>query len=64
MSNVIKTIFKISKESKDAANITIGTPTDFKHNISVVFDKEKNDFIGLPEEWRTLLEENKIKYNI
>jgi hypothetical protein len=29
--------------------------------ISVAYDKEKNDYIGLPEEWRSLLEENKIR---
>jgi hypothetical protein len=46
---------------RDGSNIVIGQPTDFKHNIQVKFDKEKNDFVGLPQEWRSLLEKNNIK---
>lgn len=59
-----------SKENKDYSSngtnssngdMRIGTPTNFKHNIQVKHDKEKNEFIGLPSEWRSLLEKNNIK---
>ena len=59
-----------SKENKDFSpngnnssngDMRIGTPTNFKHNIQVKHDKEKNEFIGLPSEWRSLLEKNNIK---
>lgn len=53
--------FKKSKETDDS-DLKIGTPTNFKHNIQVKHDKEKNEFIGLPNEWRSLLERNNIKY--
>ena len=35
----------------------IGNPTDFHHNIRVVFNKENNSFDGLPDDWRVLLDE-------
>lgn len=54
--------FMKSKEKEDSSDIKIGTPTNFKHNIQVKHDKEKNQFIGLPDEWRYLLEKNNIKY--
>ena len=44
-----------------ANDLKIGQPTDFKHNINVTHDKAKNEFIGLPNEWRSLLEKNNIK---
>ncbi len=58
-----------SKENKDYSSngnssngdMRIGTPTNFKHNIQVKHDKERNEFIGLPSEWRSLLEKNNIK---
>ena len=67
MSNVLKALFKIPSkggtESKDKdVDLRISEPQDFKHNIKVSYDKEKNDFIGLPEDWRKLLDENKIKF--
>jgi hypothetical protein len=43
------------------SDLKIGTPTNFKHNIQVKHDKERNEFIGLPSEWRLLLENNNIK---
>jgi hypothetical protein len=52
------------KNKENASNrdeLKIGTPTNFKHNIKVQHDKERNEFIGLPNEWRTLLEKNNIK---
>lgn len=59
--------FQKNKENKDSYSgssndLKIGTPTNFKHNIQVKHDKEKNEFIGLPNEWRTLLEKNDIKF--
>lgn len=45
----------------NGSDIKIGTPTNFKHNIQVKHDKERNQFIGLPDEWRSLLERNNIK---
>ncbi len=61
----IRSIFRRPHDSSsysDSSNsIQIGEPTDFKHNIKVRFDKEKNDFVGLPDEWRNLLEKNNIK---
>lgn len=52
-----------NNDSSSASNgdIKIGTPTNFKHNIQVKHDKERNQFIGLPDEWRHLLEKNNIK---
>ncbi len=41
--------------------LKIGTPTNFKHNIQVKYDKERNEYVGLPNEWRALLEKNNIK---
>ena len=41
-------------------DIKIGTPTNFKHNIQVKHDKERNQFIGLPDKWRTELEKNNM----
>ena len=63
MSGVIKGLFgknKTKSDHKDPVNVVIGQPTDFKHEVSVAFDKEKNDFIGLPDDWRQLLEKNNI----
>lgn len=53
-----------TKENKDAGSndLKIGTPTNFKHNIQVKHDKEKNEFIGLPDEWQILLKKNNINY--
>jgi hypothetical protein len=48
--------------SSSGSDLKIGQPTDFKHNVNVKYDKNKNEFIGLPEEWRSLLEKNDIKY--
>jgi hypothetical protein len=61
-----------SKENKDYSSngnnsngdMRIGTPTNFKHNVQVKHDKERNEFIGLPSEWRSLLEKNNIKYDL
>jgi hypothetical protein len=44
-----------------SSDMKIGTPTNFQHNINVKHDKERNEFIGLPNEWRVLLESNNIK---
>ena len=41
----------------------IGTPTNFKHNVQVKHDKERNEFVGLPSEWRILLDSNKICFD-
>ncbi len=49
----------ISSKSDD---LKIGTPTNFKHNIQVKHDKERNEFIGLPSEWQSLLLKNNIKF--
>ena len=43
------------------SDLKIGQPTDFKHNVNVKHDKAKNEFIGLPSEWRSLFEKNNIK---
>jgi hypothetical protein len=56
----LKSIFE--RKNDDNSNITIGQPTDFKHQIQVTYDKEKNEFVGLPTAWRELLEKNNIKY--
>jgi hypothetical protein len=45
-----------------SGDLKIGEPTNFKHNIQVKHDKERNQFIGLPDEWRSLLENNNIKF--
>lgn len=50
----------ISSHSTNGSELKIGTPTDFKHNIQVKHDKERGEFIGLPTEWRALLERNNI----
>jgi hypothetical protein len=55
----LKSFFE--RDKNDNSNITIGQPTDFKHQIQVTFDKEKNEFVGLPAAWRDLLEKNNIK---
>ena len=47
--------------SSSGSDLKIGPPTGFKHNINVKHDKTKNEFIGLPNEWRSLLEKNNIK---
>jgi hypothetical protein len=55
-----------NKENKEGANnndLKIGVPTNFQHNIQVKHDKERNEFIGLPKEWRVLLESNNIKFD-
>jgi hypothetical protein len=53
---------KNEKENNyDSHDLKIGEPTDFKHNIQVKHDKERNEYIGLPAEWRALLESNNIK---
>lgn len=65
--NPFSSFSKPFQKTKDSLSISknddlkIGTPTNFKHNIQVKHDKEKNEFIGLPNEWRTLLEKNNIK---
>ena len=48
--------------SAGGGDIKIGTPTNFKHNIQVKHDKERNEFIGLPSDWRVLLESNNIRF--
>ena len=48
--------------SAGSGDIKIGTPSNFKHNIQVKHDKERNEFIGLPSEWRVLLESNNIRF--
>lgn len=55
-----------NKENKEYSNgsngdLRIGTPTNFQHHIQVKHDKKKNEFIGLPSEWKNLLEKNNIK---
>lgn len=47
-----------------SGELKIGTPTNFQHNINVKHDKEKNQFIGLPDEWRSLLERNDIRFEV
>ena len=42
-------------------NLEIGAPTNFKHEINVRYDESSNQFIGLPEEWKNMLERNDIK---
>ena len=51
------------QKSKDGQSndIKIGTPTNFKHNIQVIHDKDRNEFIGLPDDWKILLEKNNLK---
>jgi hypothetical protein len=50
-----------SSSSSNGGGMCIGTPTDFKHNVQVKHDKVKNQFIGLPPGWRSMLEDNNIK---
>ena len=50
-----------SNHSSSNSDLKIGPPTGFNHNINVKHDKTKNEFIGLPSEWRSLLEKNNIK---
>lgn len=54
-------LFKKRDHHHSGDNMKIGTPTNFQHNINVKHDKERNQFIGLPCEWRALLETNNIK---
>lgn len=56
--------YKENKESANNNDLKIGVPTNFQHNIQVKHDKERNEFIGLPKEWRVLLESNNIKFEI
>ena len=70
-SNPFQKSHKEQKEHKDSYSnyslnqeLKIGEPTNFKHNIQVKHDKERNQFIGLPQEWRALLDKNGIRYNI
>lgn len=51
-------IFK--KDSSSGNEMKISSPNNFKHEISVKHDKEKNEYIGLPLAWRDLLIENNI----
>ncbi|RNA40272.1 serine threonine- kinase PAK 1-like isoform X2 [Brachionus plicatilis] len=55
-------LFKKKDHHQSGDNMKIGTPTNFQHNINVKHDKERNQFIGLPTEWRSLLETNNIKF--
>lgn len=55
----IKEMFK--GPSAQCNDMKISTPTNFKHEIQVIYDKERDEYIGLPLEWRALLEKNNIK---
>ncbi|CAF1003024.1 unnamed protein product [Brachionus calyciflorus] len=54
--------FNKKKDHGQSDDMKIGMPTNFQHNINVKHDKERNQFIGLPNEWRVLLETNNIKF--
>ena len=58
MSSWIKEIFKPSSQANE---MKISTPTNFKHEIQVIYDKEQDKYIGLPLAWKSLLEKNNIK---
>jgi hypothetical protein len=60
--NLSQLTHKIWRKDKDDGELKIGTPTNFKHNIQVKHDKEKNEYTGLPVEWQMLLEKNNIKF--
>lgn len=53
------TRFKNSSQSN--SEMKISQPTNFKHEIQVIYDKENKEYIGLPEEWRQLLDDNNIQ---
>jgi len=42
-----------------SAESVISGPTDFKRNIHVKFDADKG-FVGLPDEWKKLLDDSKL----
>jgi hypothetical protein len=56
--------FTHSSNNNSSNDLKIGTPTNFKHNIQVRYDKEKNTFTGMPDEWKDLLEKNNIRFDI
>lgn len=41
---------------------SVSTPTMFKHNVHVGFDKETGEFTGLPETWNKILSKSKITH--
>ncbi len=50
------------KESKTkSSTLNISSPLRIKHELHINFDKECNEFIGLPNEWKHLLEQNNIE---
>ena len=47
------------KESQENANyigMSISKPTDFKRNFHVGYDKDTNQYFGLPETWQKWLD--------
>ena len=54
-------IKEMLKTKSSQPDMKISTPTNFKHEIQVIYDKERDQYIGLPLEWRALLEKNNIK---
>lgn len=44
--------------------VNISRPTSFQHVVKVTFDKESNEFIGIPEEWRDFLVKNNMMYDL
>lgn len=65
----ITAFFKSSKKGKFFCTAPpptsikeISAPSNFKRNIHVAYDKEKQQFVGLPEVWEHMIKEHKITY--
>jgi hypothetical protein len=50
-------LFRFLSRSKNNSqkNLKISLPTDFNHKIQVIFDTEKKEFSGMPDEWKETL---------
>jgi len=49
----------LGKEEK-GKKLSISSPLDFRHDVHVGFEADTGEFIGLPEEWKKLLESSNI----
>ncbi|CAD5119212.1 DgyrCDS7844 [Dimorphilus gyrociliatus] len=63
----LSSLFKSSKKGKHYITPTsptsikeISGPSNFKRHIHVAFDKEKQQFTGLPDNWEQILKDHKI----
>lgn len=55
-----KTSTSSTKSAEEESAMSIGEPFNVKRNYHVGFDKEKGEFVGLPESWEQLLSHSNI----